>query len=92
MKAVWNELTIAESVKTEIVEGNIYFPIESVNKEYLQDSNLQTTCVWKGIASYYNLKSGNDTLDNGAWYYANPSKEALRIKDYIAFDRKVKIQ
>ncbi len=92
MKAIWNGTVIAESNETEEVEGNHYFPHTSVNKKLLQESNLHTTCVWKGEASYYTLKSGNDELENGAWYYPEPSERAIKIKDYIAFYPQVKIE
>lgn len=92
MKAIWNGIVLAESNNTEEVEGNQYFPPESVNREYLQETDFHTTCVWKGISSYYTIKNGDKTLENGAWYYPEPSDAAARIKDYVAFYSKVKIE
>ena len=91
MKAIWNNKIIAESDKCEVVEGNYYFPPESVNKEYLKKSDLQTTCPWKGEASYYNVVvDGSDNKD-AAWYYPDPSSAAHNIKNYIAFWQGVKV-
>lgn len=91
MKAIWKDKIIAESLKTELIEGNVYFPPDSINREYLDESDLHTTCVWKGVASYYSLTDGTDKLVNGAWYYPGPSDAAKRIKDYVAFVKDVKI-
>lgn len=85
MKAVWKNKTIAESDKTVVVEGNHYFPMESVNKELLKKSSTHTTCPWKGEASYYNVEVDDEKLDDGAWYYPEPSEAAKKIKDHVAF-------
>jgi uncharacterized protein (DUF427 family) len=91
MKAIWNGQVIAESDNTIIVEGNHYFPVESVKKEYLKDSNTHTLCPWKGTASYYSLEvDGNENADS-AWFYANPSELAKQIKDRVAFWRGVEV-
>lgn len=87
MKVVWNDLVIAESDKTVMVEGNHYFPPESVNKEYFEGSSSHTTCWWKGLASYYNIKVNGDVKRDGAWYYPDPLDQATHIKDYVAFYR-----
>lgn len=91
MKAIWNDIVLAESDDIEEVEGNIYFPPESLKKDYFSESNQHTVCVWKGVASYYNIETWNKQIDNAAWYYHEPSKEAERIKDYVAFYPQVKI-
>ena len=85
MKAVWNGEVIAESNDTIVVEGNHYFPPNSVKKEFFVESNRTTVCPWKGTASYYHLKSGGEQKDNVAWYYPNPKDAASNIKDYVAF-------
>ncbi len=90
MKAVWNGITLAESDNTVFIEGNQYFPPESVKKKYLEKTDLQTVCHWKGVASYYNLKDGDKVAENAAWYYQSPkdgstSKVGHEFKDYIAF-------
>lgn len=88
IKAVYKGKVIAESDDTIKVEGNHYFPLESINKDFLEKSELQTTCVWKGVASYYNLILDSVKLENAVWYYPDPSDEAKSIKDRIAFYQK----
>lgn len=90
-KAIWNGKVIAESDKTVMIEGNHYFPVETVNKEYLKESQSHTICPWKGVASYYTLVvDGNENRD-AAWYYPEPSYAATPIKDHIAFWRGVEV-
>jgi uncharacterized protein (DUF427 family) len=91
MKATWNGVTIAESDKTIVIEGNHYFPPDSVQKEYLQPSSTHTTCPWKGLASYYNLVVDGETNKDAAWYYPEPKPAANQIKGYLAFWRGVKL-
>lgn len=85
MKAEWNGSVIAESNETIIIEGNHYFPPQSVHKEFLIPSSTQTTCPWKGVASYCNLFVDGEENKDAAWYYANPKPEANNIKGYFAF-------
>ena len=92
MKAMWNNAVIAQSDQTVVVEGNHYFPSDSVNKEYLQPSSTHTICPWKGEASYYNLVVSGQTNKDAAWYYAAPKDAAAEIKDRIAFWRGVKVE
>lgn len=92
MKAIWNEKIIADSNETINVEGNEYFPPESVNREYLHESDHHTTCPWKGKASYYHVSAGGEVNENAAWYYPNPSKAASKIKDYVAFWKGVEVK
>ena len=87
VRAIWNGVVLAESKKTEIVEGNHYFPPESINKAYFKDSISHTTCPWKGMASYYTLAVNGDSLRDGAWYYPNPRDAAKNIRDHVAFYR-----
>ncbi len=91
MKAIWNGKVIAESDKTINIENNQYFPPESVNTAYLQKTDTQTTCAWKGVASYYNIVVDNAINENAAWYYPHPGELAKVIKNYVAFWRGVKI-
>ena len=91
MKAIWNGKVIAESNDTVIVEGNHYFPVESIKKEYFKDSSTHTVCPWKGTASYYSLNvEGNENAD-AAWYYPEPSELAKQIKDRVAFWKGVEV-
>jgi uncharacterized protein (DUF427 family) len=84
-KVLLNGKVIAESNDTIKVEGNHYFPIESINKDLLVESNLTTACPWKGKANYYNLSIEGNILKDKVWYYANPSDAAKEIKNRIAF-------
>lgn len=92
MKATWNGNIIAEADKEDLVfiEGNWYFPSESVKKEFFEDSELTTDCFWKGTANYYNLVAGDTKGANLAWYYASP-KEGSETKvgkpfaNYVSF-------
>lgn len=91
MKAIWNNKVIAESDATRVVEGNHYFPEESVNKEYLKPSGTHSTCPWKGEASYYSLDAGGKTNVDAAWYYPEPKDAAKEIKNYVAFWKGVSV-
>lgn len=90
-KAIWNDVILADSDETIMVEGNHYFPTDSINKEYFLDSHEHTRCPWKGVASYYTIAVNGDENHGAAWYYPNPSNMASMIKDYIAFWRGVKV-
>lgn len=91
MKAIWNGQTIAESNDTVVVENNHYFPKESVNPEFLADSQTHTTCPWKGLASYYSLTVDGKTNADAAWYYPDPKPAANQIKDRVAFWKGVQV-
>lgn len=85
MKAIWKDAVLAESDDTKVVEGNHYFPPESVKETYLEPSDHQTTCPWKGQAHYYDLVANGDRKENAAWYYPDPSDAASQIEDHVAF-------
>lgn len=91
MKAVWNNKVIAESKETINIEGNAYFPPESVNRIFLEESSTETFCPWKGTASYYNLNVDGETNRDAVWVYRNPKKAAERIKNYLAFWKGVEV-
>ncbi|GLW10212.1 hypothetical protein Misp01_53400 [Microtetraspora sp. NBRC 13810] len=84
-KATWNGKVIAESDDTVVVEGNHYFPKESVDASVLRDSGTNTVCPWKGTASYYTLEVDGLTNPDAAWYYPEPKDAAKEITDRIAF-------
>lgn len=91
MKALWNNIVIAESADTVVVEGNHYFPPDSVNVDFLKPSATTTVCSWKGTANYYTLEvNGRSNLD-AAWYYAEPKAAAKEIRGRIAFWKGVQI-
>jgi uncharacterized protein (DUF427 family) len=85
VKAVWNGATIAESGDTVVIEGNHYFPKESVVADVLKPSGTQTICPWKGVAHYYTLAVEGAENKDAAWYYPEPKSAAAAIKDRIAF-------
>jgi uncharacterized protein (DUF427 family) len=85
MKATWNGVTLAESDDTVVVEGNHYFPPEAINAEYFKDSDSQTTCHWKGEASYKTVVVDGKENADAAWYYPDPKEAAAEIKDRFAF-------
>jgi uncharacterized protein (DUF427 family) len=82
--ATWNNIVIASSDDTVVVEGNRYFPLEAVSAELLS-SDTQTLCPWKGTASYYSVKVGDEVNPDAAWFYPAPKDAAAEIKDRVAF-------
>lgn len=91
-KATWNGAVIAESDRCVVVEGNQYFPIDSVKREYLRDSSTHTVCSWKGTASYYDVVVDGKTNNDAAWYYPEPKDAAAQIRDHVAFWRGVVVE
>ncbi|WP_460201176.1 DUF427 domain-containing protein [Scytonema sp. NUACC21] len=91
-KAIWNGAVLAESDNTVVVEGNHYFPPDSINKQYFRDSETHTTCPWKGVASYYSIKVDDQINKDAAWYYPNAKEKAKNIEGYVAFWRGVKVE
>ena len=91
-RATWKDAVIAESAETLVVEGNQYFPLEQVNRQYLRPSDTHTTCHWKGIASYYDVVVDGDVNRDAAWYYAEPSSAAEKIKGRVAFWHGVRVE
>ena len=85
MKATWHGATLAESDDTVVVEGNHYFPANSVNRAYFRSSATHTHCPWKGEASYYDVSVDGDVNKDAAWYYPEPKEAATNIKDRVAF-------
>lgn len=90
-KAIWNGAVIAASDETVVVEGNHYFPLDSVDSEYLVENPARTVCPWKGTASYYDVVVGGSVNTGAAWYYPDPKPAASDIKGRIAFWRGVKV-
>lgn len=92
VKAVWKDKVLAEADNYEIVEGNYYFPPESVKKDFLRESDTHTTCPWKGLASYYDVEVDGKVNKDAAWYYSDPKPAANKIKNYIAFWKGVEVK
>jgi len=91
VKAVWNGVAIAESSETAIVEGNHYFPKDTVAAELLKPSATTTICPWKGVAHYYSIVVDGVENKDAAWYYPEPKPAAAEIRDRIAFWKGVKV-
>ncbi len=91
MKAVWNGAVIAESDDTVVVEGNHYFPVSSLDRQYLVDSPTTSVCPWKGTASYWSLEVDGRTNADAAWYYTTPKDAAAQIAGRVAFWRGVTV-
>lgn len=91
VKAIWNGVVIAESDATIIVEGNHYFPPESVDLAYLRPIDHHTMCFWKGTASYYDVEIDGQTNQRAAWYYPASNDAASQIKGYIAFWKGIRV-
>jgi uncharacterized protein (DUF427 family) len=92
MQAIWRDIVVAQSEKTILVEGNHYFPPESLKDEFFTFSNHKSTCPWKGLASYKSLCINGELLSDAAWFYPDPKPEAEQIKGYFAFWKEVKIK
>ena len=85
-KATWNGVVVAESDQYEMVEGNVYFPPESVKWEYFKAGGRQYTCPWKGKAAYHDIDVAGKVNQNAAWSYPEPKPAAQNIKGHVAFD------
>ena len=92
MRATWNGAVLAESDATVIVEGNHYFPPDSLNREYFSDSDAHTVCPWKGTASYYSITVDGQVNEDAAWVYPQPKEAASEIADHVAFWRGVMVE
>ena len=92
MKAIWNGVVLAESDQTIVVEGNHYFPSDSINTQYFKSSDFTSICPWKGTASYYSIEVDGAVNQDAAWYYIEPSDKAAQIKGYVAFWKGVEIK
>ena len=91
-KAIWNGTVLAQSDRTEVVEGNQYFPPDAIKREYFKESQTHTTCPWKGVASYYNIEVDGQVNKDAAWYYPTAKEKAKNIEGYVAFWKGVKVE
>ncbi len=91
MEAIWNGTVLARSDDTVLVEGNHYFPLESVERAYLEESDTHTTCPWKGEASYYSVVVDGRKNQDAAWYYPDPFPAAEQIRGRLAFWKGVQV-
>ncbi len=91
MKASWNRTVLAESDNTIVVEGNHYFPPDSIHRHYFKPSDSHTVCSWKGQASYYHIEVDNQINRDAAWYYPSTKAAAQEIPGYVAFWKGVRV-
>jgi uncharacterized protein (DUF427 family) len=91
-RAIWNGAVLAQSDRTEIVEGNHYFPPDALAREYFHSSATHTECGWKGTASYYDIEVNGKVNKDAAWYYPAPKPAAKNIAGYIAFWKGVQVE
>ena len=93
-KAVWNGATLAEAPaeRCEVVEGNVYFPAEAIDRERFRESDTRTVCPWKGTASYYDVVVDGQVNKDAAWYYPEPKAAAKNIAGHVAFWRGVEVE
>jgi uncharacterized protein (DUF427 family) len=92
MKAIWKGKVLAESDDTIAVEGNEYFPPDSINTEFFQPSETHTVCGWKGTASYYDIVVDGEINGDAAWYYPETKDAAREIHGYVAFWKGVEVK
>lgn len=92
MQAIWNNAVIAESDDTVVVEGNHYFPADSIKQEFFEPSETTSVCGWKGTASYYTINVDGKKNSDAAWYYAEPKDAAQEIAGRVAFWKGVQVQ
>lgn len=91
-RATWNGTVIAEADQFETVEGNVYFPPQTLNRQYLRESTHTSICPWKGVAHYYDVIVGEQVNPAAAWYYPNPKPAAAEIKDHVGFWKGVTVE
>ncbi len=91
MKAIWNGTVLAESDNTIVVEGNHYFPPDSIHRHYFKPSDSHTICFWKGQASYYHIEVDGQINRDAAWYYPATKAAAREIQGYVAFWKGVRV-
>lgn len=92
MRGVWNDVTVAETPRTKRVEGNHYFPPESLTGEYFTESPRRTLCPWEGVARYYEVTVDGHNFANAAWCHPHPSPLARKIKRHLAFSYGVSVE
>jgi len=92
MRAEWNGAVIAESDRTVVVEGNHYFPPDSLRSEHLVPSAMLSVCYWKGVARYRSIEVGGGRLGRAAWCYRRPPPWVRRIKEHVAFGPRVTVR
>lgn len=91
-RAIWHDRVLAASERFELVEGNVYFPPDAIDRRYFKESETTTICGWKGTARYYTVVVDGAENADAAWYYPDPKPAAAEIKDHVAFWHGVKVE
>ena len=91
-RATWKGAVLAESEQVEVLEGNLYFPRDSLNEEFFQSSSTTSHCTWKGVAGYFNVEVAGQVNRDAAWFYDDPSDAAAQIKGHVAFWKGVQVE
>lgn len=91
-RALWNGTVLAEAEQTTIVEGNHYFPPESIVREHFSPSSTTSVCPWKGTASYLTVAADGQTNTDAAWFYPEPKEAASNIRGFVAFWKGVEVE
>lgn len=91
-KPSWNGVTLAQSDRFEVVEGNVYFPAEALQRDHFRESGTHTVCGWKGNASYYDVVVDGQVNRDAAWYYPEPMEAAEKIRGMVAFWKGVQVE
>jgi len=91
-RAIWEGAVLAESDDGVVVEGNYYFPSDSLNREHFEANDNTSVCPWKGTASYYDVVVDGKRNADAAWYYPEPKEAAAQIRGHVAFWRGVTVE
>lgn len=92
MKALWNGTVIAQSKDIEEIDGNFYFPLDSLNKKYFTESKTRSSCPWKGKAWYLNIVVDGETNEDAAWYYPKKDCKSVMFSERVAFWKGVELK
>jgi uncharacterized protein (DUF427 family) len=90
VRVVIDGQTVADSRRPTLVfETNhpvrYYLPQEDVRMDMLAPSATESRCPYKGPASYWSVKMGNETFNDLVWGYMNPIPEIPKIKGLLCF-------
>lgn len=91
-RAIWNDTVIAQSDDTILVDGNHYFPADSIRREFFEASDHTSRCSWKGTAQYFDILVGGQRNESAAWTYPKTRAAAKAIEGYVAFWRGVEVE
>ena len=98
MQAVLGDIVIAQAPADQLIsiEGNWYFPPDSVNSELLVKSTTPYTCPWKGECQYFSVKDGDGLLQDRAWSYPEPYPSSFKrvgqdYSGYVAFWKEISV-